>query len=466
MTSIPESGVQPGPPVAVRPVTPRWWGDAATTAAGLSVLFVVGLWVRHGGLQDVVSGGATALTTLGRLAGLLAADLMLLQVLLLARIPLAERAFGRDKLARWHRWTGFSSFHLMLVHIVLITLGYAAAVHEGVLAQFWDLLTTYPGMLLAAAGTGCLVLVVVTSIRAARRRLRYESWHLLHLYAYLGVGLALPHQVWTGSDFVSSPFARLYWWTLYALAAGAVVVFRLGLPLWRTWRHDLRVEAVVPEGPGLTSVHVRGRQLDRLPVRAGQFFQWRFLDGAGWSRAHPYSLSGITPDRLRLTVKNLGDGSAGVARLRPGTRVAIEGPYGRLTGENYSSGPVTLLACGIGITPLLALLYELPYAGGEATLVYRARSEAELAFRDELDWLAAERGVRVVYLLGHRAGTSWLPEGYSELDDAQALLQLAPDIAVHQLFVCGPDAWTNAVRSAARQAGVPAARIHTEQFSW
>ena len=57
-------------------------------------------------------------------------------------------------------------------------------------------------MLLATAGTALLVMVVVTSVRAARRRLRYESWHLLHLYAYLGVGLALPHQLWTGTDFV------------------------------------------------------------------------------------------------------------------------------------------------------------------------------------------------------------------------------------------------------------------------
>ena len=62
-------------------------------------------------------------------------------------------------------------------------------------------------MLLAAAGTACLVMVVVTSVRAARRRLRYESWHLLHLYAYLGVGLALPHQLWTGQEFLASPGA-------------------------------------------------------------------------------------------------------------------------------------------------------------------------------------------------------------------------------------------------------------------
>ncbi len=56
--------------------------------------------------------------------------------------------------------------------------------------------------------------------KPARRRLRYEAWHLLHLYAYLGVGLALPHQLWTGADFTSSRAATLYWWTEYAGQAG------------------------------------------------------------------------------------------------------------------------------------------------------------------------------------------------------------------------------------------------------
>ena len=138
----------------------------------------------------------------------------------------------------------------MLAHIALVTLGYAQSGQTGVLPQAWDLVATYPGMLLATAGTGLLVMVVVTSVRAARRRLRYESWHLLHLYAYLGVGLALPHQIWTGTDFVSSPVARAYWWSLYAVALGAVLVYRLGVPAYRTLRHRLVVSRVVEEAPG------------------------------------------------------------------------------------------------------------------------------------------------------------------------------------------------------------------------
>jgi len=470
MTTLAETPA-PGVPAGGRragAVTPRWWADATGSAAAGTLVVVAALWVHNGGVPEVTGGGWTAVAALGRLTGLLSADLLLLQVLLLARIPMVERAFGQDRLARWHRWTGFTSFHLLLAHVVLITFGYAGPVHANPVAQLWDLVVGYPGMLLAAVAFGLLVMVVVTSVRAARRRLRYESWHLLHLYAYLGVGLALPHQLWTGADFVGSAPARAYWWTLYGLAAGAVLIFRIGLPAWRSRRHRLRVGAVVAEGPGLVSVLVRGRRLDRLPVRAGQFFLWRFLDGPGWSRAHPYSLSGPPrPDLLRITVKDLGDGSARVARLRPGTRVLIEGPYGRLTGDTYAGGPVTMFACGVGITPLLALLWDLPYAYGEAILVYRARTADDLAFRSELDWLAAHRGVRIAVLLGPRAGRpSWLPEQFAGHSDLAALHRVAPGIARHHLYICGPDAWTDAVRAAARAAGVPAERLHTEQFAW
>jgi ferredoxin-NADP reductase/DMSO/TMAO reductase YedYZ heme-binding membrane subunit len=451
----------------VRP-TPRWWADAAGVVAGLSLLAVTALWVADRGVQDLTAGRWPAAGSAGRLTALFSADLMLIQVALMARIPLVERAFGQDRLARWHRIVGFTSSHLMLAHIVLTTLAYAGPQRVNVVAQFWEMVVDYPGMVLATASVVLLVAVVVTSVRAARRRLRYESWHLLHLYAYLGVGLALPHQLWTGADFVTNPVARAYWWSLYALSAGAVLVFRIGLPVWRTLRHRLTVSDVVPEAPGLISVYLSGRHLDRLPVRAGQFFLWRFLDGPGWSRANPYSLSGPPrSDLLRITVKELGDGSSRVARLRPGTRVLIEGPFGRLTGESYRGGPVLMLACGVGITPLLALLWELPYGPGQATLVYRTRHENDLAFSVELEWLAEQRDVRLVALIGPRAtGSSWLPAEYADHTGVDALRQIAPDIADHDVYLCGPDTWTHAVRADARAAGVRPDRLHVERFAW
>ncbi len=447
---------------------PRWWRDATAAAGWAVILVVVALWLAGGGVQDLGSW-AGALTSTGRLTGLVASALLLVQVALMARVPWVEQAWGQDHLARTHRLVGFTSFTLLLAHIVLITLGYAASSTRGVWGTAWDLVVTYPGMLLATAGTAALVMVVVTSVRRARRRLRYESWHLIHLYGYLGAGLVLPHQLWTGADFLDSTAATVFWWGLWATTAACVLVFRLGLPAWRSLRSPIRVLDVRPEGSGATTVTVAGDGLRRLPVRAGQFFQWRFLDGPGWSRANPYSLSAAPDGRsLRLTAEHVGDGSARLATLRPGTRVLLEGPYGRLHGGVRTRRKVLLIGAGIGITPLRALLEELPQGPGDVTVVHRVRSGAEAVLADELRALAAARGARYLQVEGHRIAdrASWLPRQAAHLSDREALLAIVPDLADHDVFVCGNDGWMEAVRAAALEAGAAPDAIHRERFAY
>lgn len=452
----------------VTPVTyPKARFDAGVRAA-CSVLFWASLvlvsywWAADGGIQDLLGGEAT-LNSLGRIAGLVASDLLLIQVLLIARIPVIERAFGQDRMVSLHRIVGFTSFNLMLAHILFNTWGYAGNSFLGIPATFWDLTTTYPGMLLAVAGTLCLVTVVVTSIKIARKSLRYESWHLLHLYAYLGVGLALPHQLWTGQQFLQSRAATIYWWTFWAVAAGSVLVFRVAVPLIRSQRHDLRVTSVVGEGGGVTSVYMSGRG---LRAEAGQYFVWRFLGRPGWTRGNPYSLSAAPDGRsLRISVKDLGDNSARTATIPRGTKVMVEGPYGRLSPRARTRDKVALIGAGVGIAPLRALAEGLDYAPGEAVIVYRYSGDP--LFEREFSVLARERGLRVVFLPGsRRSDDSWLGHGAGAYDDTAALQRVIPDIAERDVFVCGPQAWTDSVRSAAYAAGVPQTQFHVENFGW
>ena len=448
--------------------TPRWWRDASSVFAWGVTLFVVALWVVGGGLAAFGSL-SESLTNLGRLSGLLASVLMLLQVLLMARIPLVEQAWGQDELARVHRLVGFTSFNLMLAHIVLITVGYSAGTDLGVIATFVDLVLHSPGMLLALAGTIALVMVVVTSVKKARAKLRYESWHLLHLYAYLGAGLALPHQLWTGADFNTNVVATVFWWGLYAFALVAVLVYRVGLPAYRSSRHRLVVAQVVEESPTVTSVVMTGRRLDRLPVRAGQFFQWRFLDGAGWTRGNPYSLSAAPDGRsLRITAEAVGTSSARLATLRPGTKVLVEGPYGRLHAGVRTSEKAVLIGAGIGITPLRAILEALPASPDGVVVIYRVGSQADIVLGDELLDLARAKGGRVVAVVGHRnrERASWLPVDVGHLTDAEALTRIVPDIAERDVYVCGNPAWMDTVITAAHEAGVPDDALHHERFTY
>ncbi len=437
----------------------------AWTVLGLSLLLVTWWWVTAGGPGELTAW-QTAPAALGRLTALLAADLLLAQMFMIARVPVLEAAFGLNRLVR-HRGIALTAVILVIVHVLLSSLGHADNRPGGTPAAFWELATRYPGMPLAVAGTAGLVLVVLTSLAAWRHRLRYESWHLLHLYAYLGVGLALPHQLWTGRELLISPAATAYWWTVWAMAAGSVLVWRVGLPLWRSARHRVRVDSVTPENDRVVSVHMTGRDLDRLPVLAGQYCNWRFLGGPGRSRGHPFALSAAPDGRsLRITVKVVGDGTARVRELRPGTAVLFEGPYGRLTEAARSRSRVALFGAGIGVAPMRALAEGLDYAPGDAVLLQRCAGRP--LFEDELAALAKERGLRVLRLTGEpRRPGSWLgDEPRTAHDDVSALRSLVPDIADRDVYICGPQEWTRLVRRAARAAGVPARRIHIEDFDW
>lgn len=447
-------------------VVPRWWRDASIIGLWAIPMFVIALWVSNGGLAQFTSA-ADGFTSLGRLTGLVASALLLIQVFLMARVPWIEKAWGQDALTRLHRVVGFTSFTLLLGHVVLIVIGYASAQPRLIWSTIVDLTLNYPGMLLGIAGFGALCMVVVTSFRVARRRLRYESWHLIHLYAYIGAGLALPHQLWTGQDFLASPVSTVFWWTLYAVCLAAVVVFRLSLPLWRSTREPIRVLDVRAEGPDATTVTVGGPGVRHLRAQGGQFFQWRFLGGPGWTRAHPYSLSAApTSSTLRFTAARVGDGTDALSALRAGTRVLVEGPYGRMHPGTRTSQRVLLVGAGIGITPMRALLESLPQAPGDVMIINRVRSDAEAILAHEIDCLAHELGAQHHVLVGGRihGRASWLPEAAAAWDDAQALLGICPDVIYRDVYVCGPPAWVHAFSKAAGRAGVPAANIHVELF--
>jgi ferredoxin-NADP reductase len=201
--------------------------------------------------------------------------------------------------------------------------------------------------------------------------------------------------------------------------------------------------------------------LEELRAEAGQFFRWRFLTRDLWWAANPYSLSAPpATDMLRITVKTFGEHSGALSRLRPGTPVFAEGPYGAFTAGRRRRRKVLLLAGGVGITPIRALFETLPAAPGELTLIYRAAEWADVVFSDELLRIAESRGAALHYLVGSRRDL-----GRDPLSPA-VLTRILPDLAAHDVYVCGPDGMTTAARVALRRAGVPRRHIHHESFEF
>ncbi len=415
---------------------------------------VLGLWWSD---TTSVVGLDGWLTDAGRITGLLAGYACAVLLALMARIPVLDRSVGTDRLARWHAMGGRYAVSLAVAHTLLIIVGYSLTEHTDVVTQTTTLVFHYPELLKGTVGFLLLVGTGIVSARAARRRLRYETWHYLHFATYLAVFLTFGHMLADGTDFVGNRLAQLLWYALYLGVAAVLVWYRFVTPVRRALRHRLTVAEVHRESPGVVSVYVTGRHLDELGAEAGQFFRWRFLAPGMWWAANPYSLSAAPDPRfLRITVKAVGDHSAFLVKLRPGTKVWAEGPYGAFTAGRARGEKVLLLAGGVGITPLRALFQTMP---GRVTLIYRARRPMDLALRPELDRIAAERGATVHYVVDE-------PAEYSVPLTARGLRSLVPDVADHDVYLCGPPGMTAAALHALRRAGVPRGRVHHESFQF
>lgn len=431
--------------------------------AGLQTAVVAAIALALWFMAD--SGGFTAarpldyLYSAGRVAGILAAVLVMVQVLLISRSPWIERAVGHDTAARWHTTSGKVAVTLMLVHAALISAmtGYyeGNAPWEQSLAfaeRGWHMVATQVGLVL-------FLVVLVTSLAMVWRRWRYETWYTVHLVVYIAIAAVVPHQFLEGTTFRVNDAAAWFWAALYVVAFGSFLAFRVLKPLIQLWRYRMRVAEVIGQPDGSTTIVIAGRRLSRLRAQPGQFFLWRFLDRTRGRQAHPFSLSGAPDgDTLRITVKPSGDMTGEMADLAVGTPVVAEGPFGVFTDAARTREGTVWVAAGIGVTPVRAMLEEP--AEGPRDVIVRASSAQQAPLLDELRELSATRDFTLHVLVGAR-GAGWAPA-----DQPHTLSDLIPDVAERDVYVCGPTPWADAVAADARAAGVPRGAIHRERFAW
>lgn len=432
------------------------WGSGAAAVA---------LYLAYGGMSSWNSFGGVV-TGLGIIAGLIGSDFVLVMLVLAARVPVIDRTIGHDRAVATHRQLGKPALYLLLAHGGLLLIGYGATTGIDPIAEIGPMLAL-PDMPLAFIGTALFILVVVTSLVAVRRKFSYEGWHLVHLLSYLAVIFALPHQFSDSGMLAAGTWQRAYWIALYVIALAAIVFYRFLKPIAASFRHGITVAGTTIEAPGVVSIHLRGRRLRELRSQGGQFLIWRFWTGKTWWHSHPISLSAMPSDRTaRITVRGLGAGSIRIGRIPVGTPVSIEGPYGIFSDVARTSPRLAIVAAGIGVTPVRALLESARIAPGEATVLLRASDENETYLWDEMGEIAAAKGATLYTSIGHRArtGSTWLAE--RDARRGVTLRSVFPELAGSDLYLCGPSSWLDSVEAEARALGVPEHQIHAERFDW
>ncbi|MGA8112818.1 MAG: MOSC and FAD-binding oxidoreductase domain-containing protein [Actinocatenispora sp.] len=236
----------------------------------------------------------------------------------------------------------------------------------------------------------------------------------------------------------------------------------------------LRVARVEAETDTVTSIYLTAADGARLPrPHPGQYLTLRVAGAADPAPVRSYSLSAAPSDtEYRISVKRERHGVASGylhgGHLRPGATLDVAAPRGEFElPEDDDATPVVLLSAGIGVTPVLAMLHALAVARSTRHVwwLHTARSAAEHAFAAEAHDLltSLDHGHEYVYYTAVDPAVRPAPPARSGRLDQQALATLGLP-ATAAAYLCGPDGFMTAMRTALTALGVEADRIHSELF--
>lgn len=418
---------------------------------GLSPALAACFSLPQGSFHEV----SATLGSLGRLTGIAGLGLMLVAAIVSVRIPGFDRCFGGlTSLWRTHHQLGAAAFLLLLAHPLLLSL---AAVEISLATAVAVL---FPPLSVASVwlGWGALVLMMVFLAPSFSffGRPDYQRWKRLHHLSGVAVVLALAHTLMLART-LPAPWGR-WLWVGFALAATLTLTYALVFSR-RSHRYDYRVEGVARPANNVVEISLTPAG-ERLDYRPGQFVYLSPYDrelASGYAEEHPYTLSSAPGEPgLRVTIKDLGDASRAIQRIRPGSAVKVTGPYGAFFPDQARDRELWI-AGGIGITPFLSRARHLANLGDavDIGLIYCVQDEPRALFAEELRQLAA--AIPGFTLTLHY----FYQEGPLSADFVRYHCR---DCAERRVYVCGPGPLLKLAKSVVVANGVARQHFHSEEF--
>ncbi len=398
-------------------------------------------------------GWDKTLLNAGKIAGSLAAALLLLQVWLVARLRWLDRAVSLNRQTLLHRWAGAALLGAAVAHPLLIF----ASEDVTSIPPDWDF---WPEVLGAAALVGLAFLSGVTWVRE-RERLPHHWWRMAHRAGALGLVSLVTVHVLSVTDTYASGWPR---WIVIAAAAAAGLGWLRVAGRWivRPWRYT--VKRVALAGNNVFAVDMAPASGKSLAHAPGQF---AFLCLAGETLPpdeHPFTIASAPGrgGRLQFIVRCAGDWTRAVGRLQPGQRVYVQGPYGQFTHWLYpQAARFVMVAGGIGVTPMLSMLRDMAARGStvETLLIWSNRSPEDRAAAQEVEEMSMDHDWLSVAHVYTRQG-----EPRARLD-TNMLARLAGEWRPGTLaFICGPPGMMQSVAAALRELGWPPKALVMEEF--
>jgi predicted ferric reductase len=391
----------------------------------------------------------------GRITGLVAQIFILVELLLVSRISCIEKAFAFDKMNVLHRNIGMGLTFFMLTHPLFLILGYSKLTQVSSVEQFSSFLFQWDDVFNAFLGLFLIFWVGMLSMKFFRKKFSYEVWHAMHLLMYVGIILVFGHQLENG-DTATGVFS-LYWFALNMSVFVLFFLYRFVKPIKQYFFHQFMIEQVIQENAQVTSILISGKHMEKFQFTPGQFIHVSFFTKGMW-QPHPFSLSAAPNGKnIRLTIKAIGDYTGKISGLKTGTKVFLEGPFGKFTSEVAHNNKYLFIAGGIGITPIRSMIENLSPQEADMVLLYANRTPSDVVFQSELAHYI--KNCHYIY----SADPTAVEKGFI---DEEKLNRLAGDFCERDIYVCGPPPMMKTLIPVLEKCGVKKSNIHFENFSY
>ncbi|SDU02882.1 ferric reductase-like transmembrane domain-containing protein [Stappia sp. ES.058] len=419
-------------------------------------LAVAGGWPPRPVLDELAAG-----------AGLVAFAILLAEFLLSGRFRAVSGRVGMDVTMRFHQLLARTALALAVVHPFLYTLPFNRPLPYDPTRQ---LTLTFEGEGLVTGVLAFLLLpsLVILSIGRDKLPFRYETWRFLHGMGALAVaGLVYLHAVEAGR-YSQDWMLRWFWSGLLGLAVVSLLVVYVVKPLLQL-RRKWHVSAVRQVAERTWELAIAPDGHEGLDYRAGQFV-WLNVGHSPFSlNENPFSICSAPGDgrEVRFLIKELGDFTSSLSRVRTGTQVHLDGPHGHLTLEGRAAPGIAFIAGGVGIAPMFSLLGQLVLEADTrpTVLVYGNRAADQIALGDKLARLRRVHKTQVVQVLSDPPA-DWSGE-VGIIDAARIRALFGEEQYRDWLFVlCGPPAMMEIVEDTLIGIGVAPRNILAERFHY
>jgi len=400
--------------------------------------------------------------TAGKMFGLLAAALVLLQFPLSAKLKFLDRIFGLHRVLFVHRIIGLFTALFAALHPMFLYLP-----EEKVLGAFR--LAVWPELVGVVLLIG-LWIGACLSLWRAFLGIPYQIWYRFHRLGMFSAVLLVAIHALNVTGVLKQG------WLLYALLIAIIIYAALFIwtkaikqKLLKRCRYS--ISKVSPAGRDTYAVELSPREGNVFAYAPGQFAFVTFHSESLPVERHPWTISSTPtrPQSLIFTIKCSGDFTAYIGRLKPGETAEIDGPYGvfsYLASVRDPNRELVMIAGGVGVTPMLSMLRYMVDVDRmrKATLIWSNKTEADILCREEIEEMKAKLpNLAVHHVLSAQADFQGRT-GRLNQDMLKELLSNTNHEA--SIFVCGPPPMMDSVCTDLRKIGYSRRTIFTERFSY